>query len=307
MERKIGEIFEYKGDWYQYVKDDMIEYCHGCPSFKDLTCTTGYGSHDCWLEAKCRKLQPVGDPYPLYGHIMQRHTGVTPPVVLPQEPYAQYNPISNTVDIEVKQEPQNTEHMETNTHKTSTDPIRPISPISPTPPTKPTAPATPTKTIPIPDGWEFDRIDDSGNIVLKEKKKELPKTWLKCLRVVNETEYINDSSEIKKQSNADSLESSGCVIGSEERNLLPLGLGKPMLALCQLLVCRDAWWKQLGWKPDWSDRKTLKHCIHSDGWDSTDITRHSTFPRILAFPTEDTAIKFRNTFRDLIEQAKELL
>ena len=163
------------------------------------------------------------------------------------------------------------------------------------------------KTMPVPDGWEFDRIDDGGNIVLKEKKKELPKTWLGCLRVINETEYINDCSEIKKQRNADYMESGGYIIGSEERNLLPRGLAGPMLALCQLLVCRNAWWKQLGWKPDWRDRKSLKHCIHSDGFSTTDITRHSTYPRILAFPTEDTAIDFCNTFKDLIEEAKELL
>ena len=253
MERKIGEIFEYKGDWYQYVKDDMIEYCHGCPSFKDLTCTTGYGSHDCWLEAKCRKLQPVGDPYPLYGHIMQRHTGVTPPVVLPQEPYAQYNPISNTVDIEVKQEPQNTEHMETI-----------------------------EKTITIPDGWEFDRIDENGNIVLKEKKKELPKTWEECLKVVDKTEYITNDCEIYDGSIEKLIKTFG-GIADADRNLLPLGLGKPMLALCQLLVCRNAWWKQLGWKPNWTDNND-KYCISIYNGNIAPQILSST-SSILSFPT----------------------
>lgn len=304
MERKIGEIFEYKGDWYQYVKDDMIEYCHGCPSFKDLTCTTGYGSHDCWLEAKCRKLQPVGDPYPLYGHIMQRHTGVTPPVILPKEPYAQYNPISNTVDIEVKQEPQNTEHMETNTHKTSTDPIRPISPISPTPPTKPTAPATPTKTIPIPDGWEFDHLDERGNIVLKKKKIELPKTWLKCLYSIGDIEYIEECSEINKGNINDQLYK-GRSFDYYDHNLLPLGLGKPILALCQLLVCRNAWWKQLGWKPDWKSPEE-KYCIYHS-CDGVAWKNYTYDCRILAFPTAEVRDQFLDTFRDLIEEAKELL
>ena len=141
--------------------------------------------------------------------------------------------------------------------------------------------------------------------MLKEKKKELPKTWLKCLRVVNETEYINDCSEIKKQSNADDLESGGCIIGSEERNLLPRGLGKPMLALCQLLVCRNAWWKQLGWKPDW-DKPDEKHCIVRKG-EAADKQIKSFESCILAFPTYEIRNQFLETFRDLIEEAKELL
>ena len=162
------------------------------------------------------------------------------------------------------------------------------------------------KTMTVPDGWEFDRIDENGNIVLKEKKIELPKTWKECLKVVDKTEYITNDCEIYDGSIEDLIKTFG-GIADTDRNILPLGLGKPKLALCQLLVCRNAWWKQLGWKPDWHDRKSLKHCIHSDGYITTDITQHSTFPRILAFPTEDTAIKFRNTFKDLIEEAKELL
>lgn len=162
------------------------------------------------------------------------------------------------------------------------------------------------KKIPIPDGWEFDRIDESGNIVLKKKKIELPKTWLKCLYSIGDIEYIEECSEINKGNINDQLYK-GRSFDYYDHNLLPRGLGKPMLALCQLLVCRNAWWKQLGYKPDWNDRKSLKHCIHSDRFSTTDITQHSTFPRILAFPTEDTAIEFRNTFRDLIEEAKELL
>ena len=275
MERKIGEIFEYEGEWYQCVKDSMYDYCRGCASFKNLKCTTSYGNRDCSLKATCKKLEPVGDPYPLYGHIVQRYAGVASPVVLPKEPFAYHNAINNTVDIEIKQE--NTEDMETN-----------------------------EKTMPVPEGWEFDRIDESGNIVLKEKKKELPKTWEECMKVVDKTEYITNDCEIYDGSIEKLIKTFG-GIADADRNLLPLGLGKPMLALCQLLVCRNAWWKQLGWKPDWDDKTAIKHCIHLGDNNHTGITQHSSFSRILAFPTEDTAIRFRNTFRDLIEEAKELL
>ena len=288
MERKIGEIFEHEGEWYQCVESDSCGECSlfttecGSGTKSDLAdkifgeCSRVRRSDN--KHAIFKKLEKVGEPYPLYGHIVQRYVGVKFPVALTEKRFINCNEINNTIDIEVKQDKENTEDMEVN-----------------------------EKTITIPEGWEFDRIDESGNIVLKEKKKELPKTWLKCLRVVNETEYINDCSEIEKECDADYLESGGYLIGSKERNLLPRGLGKPMLALCQLLVCRNAWWKQLGWKPDWDDKTAIKHCIHLGDNNHTDITQHSSFSRILAFPTEDTAIRFRNTFRDLIEEAKELL
>ena len=270
MERKIGEIFEYKGEWYQYIKDN----CHDCTLFKNLVCI--YASHDCWLKAKCKKLKPIGDPYILYDHIVQRYAGVTAPVVAINGLYTIYNPINNTVDIEVKQDKENTEDMEAN-----------------------------EKTIPVPEGWEFDRIDDNGNIVLKEKKKELPKTWLECLRTVNETEYINDCSETEKHDKVEDMERDGVLLGNRDRNLLPLGLATPMLALCQLLVCRNAWWKQLGWKPDWKGEED-KYCIYNTEGNIESLVFNFN-NRILAFPDMETANKFYEAFKDLIEEAKELL
>ena len=102
MERKIGEIFEHEGEWYQCVKDSMYDYCRGCASFKNLKCTTSYGNRDCRLKATCKKLEPVGDPYPLYGHIVQRYAGVKFPVALTEKRFINCNEINNTIDIEVK-------------------------------------------------------------------------------------------------------------------------------------------------------------------------------------------------------------
>lgn len=254
MERKIGEIFEYEGEWYQCVKDSMYDYCRGCASFKNLNCTTFYGNRDCSLKATCKKLEKVGAPYPLYGHIVQRYAGITSPFFLPRESYACFNLSNSTIDIEVKQNKQNTEYMETN-----------------------------EKTMPVPDGWEFDRIDECGNIVLKEKKKELPKTFDKCWNII-ETENLSNFS----------IETT-----------VPDGMVKPMRALCQLLVCRNAWWEQLGWKPDW-EKPEEKHCIvfKCDGVEKQVKTYESC---ILAFPKYEVRDKFLETFRYLIEEAKKLL
>ena len=262
MERKIGEIFKYEGNWYQCVEPknvigDLCKLCGMRCSFirryKIPECRVDFRSDGKYVIFK--KLEPVGDPYPLYGHIVQRYAGITSPFVLPREPYACFNLSNNTIDIEVKQDKENTEDMETN-----------------------------EKTMPVPDGWEFDHLGERGNIVLKEKKKELPKTWLKCLKCVNDLELIDTGNY-----------------------LLPCGLGKPMLALCQLLVCRNAWWKRLGWKPDWKNTKEYKWSIHAYSDRTVTSSDHSGYGRILAFPDAGTAEEFHYTFKDLIEEAKELL
>lgn len=284
MERKIGEIFEYEGEWYQCVEGRGCKSCgfyeqgHQCKAVYYAVGSCGTSRSD-KRPVIFKKLEKVGEPV-LYGLRMSQRYKVSIPVELskdPSAPWMSYNLIDNLLYIEVKQQNPNTEDMEAN-----------------------------EKTMPIPDGWEFDRIDECGNIVLKKKKKELPKTWLGCLKCVNDLDMIDTGDNIEKWNFA-TLDGKGYVFGRNEHNLLPRGLGKPILALCQLLVCRNAWWKQLGWKPDWNDCKSLKHCIHSDGFSTTDITQHSTFPRILAFPDAETADDFRNTFKDLIEEAKELL
>ena len=281
MERAIGEIFEYNGEWYQCVEELQTESCDGCTLFKnDEPCQHKFGRCRRIERSDCKgtifkKLEKVGEPYLLYGHIVQRYAGVTTPVVLPKQTFAYYNAINNTVDIEVKQQNKNKEDMETN-----------------------------EKTMTVPEGWEFDHLDERGNIVLKEKKKELPKTWLKCLCSINDMELIEEDSEIYK-CNISELSDDGRLFGDSDRNMLPQGLGKPMLVLCQLLVCRNAWWKQLGWKPDW-EKPEEKHCIvfKCDGVEKQVKTYESC---ILAFPKYEVRDQFLDTFRDLIEKAKELL
>lgn len=76
-------------------------------------------------------------------------------------------------------------------------------------------------------------------------------------------------------------------------------------ALCQLLICRNAWWKLLGWKPNWNDN-TKKYCIVRF-CNAIDKKKFVYECRILAFPTEEVRDQFYETFRDLIEEAKELL
>ena len=236
MERKIGEIFNIDNEWYQVVKSNG-EFCKGC-AFYEKGCKAKYAdvgscgtSREDWTLVIFKKLEKIGEPYKLGEILIQQYQGIAP-VVLPEDSECSsiFRVISsiNVIEIELKQ---NTEDMEVN-----------------------------EKTMPVPDGWEFDRIDESGNIVLKEKKKELPKTWLGCLKCVNDLELIEDGCCIEKWNFA-RQDDNGYIYNEQDHNLLPLGLAGPMLALCQLLICRNAWWKQLGWKPDWTDKYTEKYCI----------------------------------------------
>lgn len=80
-----------------------------------------------------------------------------------------------------------------------------------------------------------------------------------------------------------------------------------LYALRLLLLCRDAWWKvDNDWEPNWTDSDTDKWVIEYYYEDiRVDVDTNSNF--ILAFRTEEICNKFLKTFRDLIEQCKELL
>ena len=79
-----------------------------------------------------------------------------------------------------------------------------------------------------------------------------------------------------------------------------------MLCLHQLLICRNAWYTKLGYKPDFSDSSKLKYVIKVICGEII-VSQMYTSNYILAFPTEEIANKFKETFIDLIINAKELL
>ena len=143
----------------------------------------------------------------------------------------------------------------------------------------------------LPDGYIFK--DENGNvinatkIVLEKKKKEYPKTYEECYKIMG-------------------VKLSDCYIQ---------GYKSPLLEdLQELLICRDAYWKIAGeemglgkpWKPDWENDEIVKYCIIVDsGIISKQIFHNYQF--ILAFPTEEMRDVFYENFKSEIEQCKELL
>lgn len=135
------------------------------------------------------------------------------------------------------------------------------------------------KEIILPDDWEVKEVKGNKIIIQEAKKNGLPKTYEDCLWVLGQ----NDIIPVR----------------------IPCWAEKSMGALGKLLLCRDAWWKQLWWKPDW-DKPDEKHCIVRKG-EAADKQIKSFESCILAFPTYEVRDQFLDSFRDLIEEAKVLL
>lgn len=86
MERKIGEIFEYNGEWYQCVGGT----CRNCSSYYDTVCKnittigrTNFGNCHCSLRTDhksviFKKLEKVGEPYQYINGIYQEYKATLP-------------------------------------------------------------------------------------------------------------------------------------------------------------------------------------------------------------------------------------
>lgn len=151
------------------------------------------------------------------------------------------------------------------------------------------------KKIIIPEGWEIEKIEN-GEIILKETKKELPKTWEECYRLLDEKEYIDSCSHITF-----AVKDQPC---RTSYNALPIGLGKPMLALCRLLVCREVY--RQGWKPDYYGDEGYQYVIDVI-YGHIDTSAHLHSQKVFSFQSAEIRDKFLKNFRDLIEEAKELI
>ena len=109
MERRIGEIFECKGEWYQCVESDSCR-CGYCDFDRLGDCDTIACKSDERKDGKevyFNKLEKVGEMYEkrvsdVMFSTFQRYK-VCSPVILPKEPYIYYNFIDSTIEIEIKQ------------------------------------------------------------------------------------------------------------------------------------------------------------------------------------------------------------
>lgn len=157
-----------------------------------------------------------------------------------------------------------------------------------------------------PDGYIFK--DENGNvinatkIVLEKKKKEYPKTYKECCKVlgVDPDNYLT-------------IRNIHCYDGEEETTDYERDLLSKFNSLWELRICRDAYWKIAGeemglgkpWEPDWTT-DDVKHSLVNVG--NTIIPSvECKVSRILAFPTKEIRDDFRENFDPDIEICKEFL
>lgn len=155
--------------------------------------------------------------------------------------------------------------------------------------------------IEVPDGKKA--VWENGTLKFINDKPPMPKTWEEFCEVhpLQPTEtYITGWSSFDVQD----PDSNGQRKVDYDRNYLPTReAAEAHLALMQLHQLRD-YYRQ-GWKPDWSQIEA-KYSIIQAG-NELAINPTVNFNSFLSFPTKELANEFLNNFRDLIEQAGDLI
>lgn len=148
--------------------------------------------------------------------------------------------------------------------------------------------------IEVPQGYEIDKEKSTfENIVFKEVKKELPKTWEELGKIKGY--YATSFSNISDINGLASYDFKNTFVTKEQ--------AEASIALAQLSQLREVYRK--GWVPNWKD-VDYKYCIYFCNDLITKCTKYES-SLFLSFQDEETRDLFLENFKDLIEQAKPLL
>lgn len=154
-----------------------------------------------------------------------------------------------------------------------------------------------TIEIEVPDGKQA--IWKDNKVVFKDIKPKLPKTWEEFCKQnkTNENEYyLNTISRIVK------AEINERYIYNDRNILLNKQAAEQHLALIKLHQLRDCY--RQGWIPDWDDEKFIITVNYKEFYSVGKCIKTKEF---LAFQSREIAEEFLTNFRDLIEQAGDLI
>lgn len=111
MERKIGEIFEIDGDWFQCVEDYICDNCSHI-GFQCISCPLDRKDK---RDVYFKKLKKVGNPYYFSRKLMQTYKLYTKPVNFERlEYFAIYSIANSDIHIEIKQNQEDMEEKKLN-------------------------------------------------------------------------------------------------------------------------------------------------------------------------------------------------
>ena len=157
-----------------------------------------------------------------------------------------------------------------------------------------------TIEIEVPDGKKADWKE--GKVVFEDIRPKLPKTWEEFCnnyKIQEEECYINTDADIEKVV----LSRNRLICG--DSNILPnKQAAEAHLALIKLHQLRDCY--RQGWAPNWNNKNEERYSIlhNTIHYIITDTTIASKF---LTFQSVKIAREFLDNFRDLIEQAGDLI
>ena len=155
-----------------------------------------------------------------------------------------------------------------------------------------------TIEIEVPDGKKA--VWKDNKVIFEDIKPQLPKTWEEFCRQnkIEKNEcYLDACSCIEKALIRERCEDS-------DRNVLPnKQAAEAHLALMQLHQLRDCY--RQGWEPNWRNTSS-KHCIRKQG-NSYIIVCCGISVTFLSFQSREIAYEFLTNFRELIEQAGDLI
>lgn len=154
-----------------------------------------------------------------------------------------------------------------------------------------------TIEIEVPDGKKA--VWKDGKVIFEDIKPKLPKTWMEFCNntsVKAGESFISDNSGICTYSTSFYRQSSNA-------NILPSKkAAEQHLALIKLHQLRDCY--RQGWIPDWDDEKFIITVNYKEFYSVGKCIKTKEF---LAFQSREIAEEFLTNFRDLIEQAGDLI
>jgi hypothetical protein len=152
-----------------------------------------------------------------------------------------------------------------------------------------------TLKINVPEGYEIDKEQSTfENIVFKEIKNELPKSWedLENLKGF----YVDGSSDIFESKNSRAINVNHNIFSTKAQ-------AEASIALAQLSQLREVY--RQGWEPDWSDTNEKNCIVFRDSIFELDSFCHTAY--FLSFQSKEIASQFLSNFRQLIEQKRPLI
>lgn len=153
-----------------------------------------------------------------------------------------------------------------------------------------------TFKIEIPKGYEIDKEKSNfENIVFKEVKKELPKTWEELGKISGY--YVKGYSEIEKSLDTSTDKIHQNVFETKDQ-------AEASIALAMLSQLREVY--RDGWKADCEDEDQKKYCIEFRE-NKIEVGCYYTTSIFLSFQSPEIRDLFLENFRELIEKAKPLM